>query len=147
MATIETLLTGFPLLVLDRRATALEAARAMAERKVGATMIVDASGRPAGVFTERDLMTRVIVAGLDPARVALDQVMSRRLLFARCDERVADVESEMQRAHVRHLPIVDAGGRLVGVVSFRDLLREDLRQRTAELDELHNYIASPDSPQ
>jgi len=146
MGRIESLLTQLSPLVLDRETTVLDAARKMTARNVGAVMVVDAQGRPAGIFTERDLMTRVIVPGLDPARTTLADVMTTRLLFARHDEPIEAVELEMQRMHVRHLPVVDAHGRLLGVVSLRDLLREDLRARAAELDALHDYIASADAP-
>lgn len=146
MNRIENLITQRSPLVLDRKTSVLEAAREMTARNVGAVTVCDSARRPVGIFTERDLMTRVIVAGLDPARVALEEVMTTRLLFARCDEPIEAVESEMQRLHVRHLPVVDLEGRLLGVVSLRDLLRADLRAREEELHALHDYICGADAP-
>ncbi len=145
MSRIESLITQRSPLVLERHTSVLEATRAMTARNVGAVVIADPLGRPVGIFTERDLMTRVVAPGRNPAQVTLEEVMSTRLLFARCDEPVEAVECEMQRLHVRHLPVVDASGRLLGVVSLRDLLREDLRAREAELDALHDYICSADA--
>jgi len=145
MGTIQNLLTDHPLLVLDRHASALDAARAMTERVVGATLIVDAAGKPAGIFTERDLMTRVLVAGLDPAEVELESVMTRQLLTAHVDEPIEKVQREMQRLHVRHLPVVDATGRVIALLSSRDLLRHDLERREQELREMHDYISGSDA--
>jgi len=144
MSKVEDLITQRSPLVLERATSVLEAARAMTARNVGAVTICDDGGRPVGIFTERDLMTRLVVPGRDPASTPLGAVMTTRLLFARADEPVADVEREMQRMHVRHLPVVDAHGRLIGVISLRDLLRADLREREAELHALHDYIAAAD---
>ncbi len=145
MSRIESLITQRSPLVLEHDTSVLDAARAMTERNVGAVTICADNGRPVGIFTERDLMTRVVVLGRDPARVTLGEVMTTRLLFARCDEPIEAVEGEMRRMHVRHLPIVDAGGRLMGVISLRDLLRAKVREREEELHALHDYIANADA--
>jgi CBS domain-containing protein len=145
MSRIENLITQRSPLVLERHTSVLEATRAMTARNVGAVVIADPAGRPVGIFTERDLMTRVVAPGRNPAQVTLGDVMTTRLLLARCDEPVETVEGEMQRLHVRHLPVIDASGRLLGVVSLRDLLREDLRAREEELHALHDYICSADA--
>lgn len=145
MSRIESLITQRSPLVLEHDTSVLEAARAMTERNVGAVTICSSGGQPVGIFTERDLMTRIVVAGRDPARVTLGEVMTTRLLFARCDEPIEAVEREMRRMHVRHLPIVDASGRLIGVISMRDLLRAEVREREAELHALHDYICSADA--
>ncbi len=145
MSRIESLITQRSPLVLPQDASVLQAARAMTERNVGAVTICTENGKPVGIFTERDLMTRVVVAGRDPARVTLGEVMTTRLMFARCDEPIEAVEVEMQRMHVRHLPVVDLQGRLLGVISMRDLLRAEVRERDAELHALHDYISNADS--
>lgn len=146
MSRIESLITQRSPLVLDRTTSVLDAAREMTARNVGAVTVCDSARHPIGIFTERDLMTRVIVVGLDPALTTLGEVMSTRLLFARCDEPIEAVEGEMQRLHVRHLPVVDLEGRLLGVISLRDLLRADLRARKAELHAIHDYISGADAP-
>jgi len=146
MSRIESLITQRSPLVLEHDTSVLAAAAAMTERNVGAVTICDDARRPVGIFTERDLMTRVVVPGRDVARVTVGEVMTTRLLFARCDEPIEAVESEMRRRHVRHLPIVDLEGRLMGVISLRDLLRAEVRAREEELHALHDYIAASDAP-
>jgi CBS domain-containing protein len=146
MGTLEKLLSGRPLLTLAGSASALDAARAMASGPVGSILIVDGERRPVGIFTERDLMTRVIVAGLDCARTRLEDVMTRELLLGRVDDSIDAAQREMQRRHVRHLPIVGRDGRALAMLSLRDLLRYDLAEREHEVEALHDYLAGPETP-
>src|SRR5262249_42688397 len=121
---IKDLLTGQDLLTLGERSSVLQAAQAMSARKVGAVLVTSADGRLGGIFTERDLMSRVVVARLDPEKVALREVMTRDVFSVGPERDVADVQSEVQRRHIRHIPVV-VDGRVVGVLSLRDLLRAD----------------------
>ena len=146
MPTLEKLLTGRPALTLPGSASTLDAARAMPEQHCGALLIVDAERRPLGIFTERDLMSRVVVTGRNPADVRIDSAMTRDLFVARVDAKIDDVRREMQRRHVRHLPIVTNDGRALAVLSLRDLLRFDLEEREHELQALHEYIGGTDAP-
>lgn len=139
MDTIGDLLTGHPVLTLPETASALEAARAMSERKVGAVLVVDPTGDPCGIFTERDLMVRVVAKGLDPAATPVSGVMTGTLFFASADEPVEPMCREMQSRHIRHLPVV-RGGRVLGLLSLRDLLRHNLKMLAEHVEHLNKYI-------
>jgi len=139
MPEIQSLLTGRPVLTLPETASALEAAREMSRNKVGAILVVDASGRPRGIFTERDLMTRIVVEGRDPSGAKLGEVMTRELYTSPPEGKVAEVRRELQQRHIRHLPVVK-DERVVGMLSLRDLLRADLEQAAQELSETQRYI-------
>ena len=145
MKLVRDLLAGRPHVTLPADATALHSARVMSDHQVGAVLIVDGDGAPLGIFTERDLMVRVIVPGHDPASVPLARVMSREVYWATPEQSLADVAREMQARHVRHLPVVD-GGQFVGMLSFRDLLREQLDLLSHEVEELTHYVHG-DPPQ
>jgi signal-transduction protein with cAMP-binding, CBS, and nucleotidyltransferase domain len=136
---IGNLLTSQDLLTLPEGTTVLEAARAMTARKVGAVLVTTSDGRLAGIFTERDLMARVIVSRRDPETVALREVMTRDVFSVGPEREVGDVRSELQRRHIRHLPIV-VDGRVVGILSLRDLLRADIDQMSHEVEALENYF-------
>jgi signal-transduction protein with cAMP-binding, CBS, and nucleotidyltransferase domain len=136
---IKDLLTGQDLLTLGEKASVLEAAQAMSARKVGAVLVTAADGRLAGIFTERDLMSRVVVARLEPAKVALREVMTRDVFSVGPDRDHADVQLEVQRRHIRHIPVV-VDGRVVGVLSLRDLLRADNEQMSHRVEDLQNYF-------
>jgi CBS domain-containing protein len=119
--------------------SALDAARAMQDVGVGALLVTDGSGRLAGIFTERDLMVRIVVAGREAARTPVSEVMTRQIYFCAPDQRIGEVARELQNRHVRHLPVVE-NGRIVGLLSLRDLLREYLQDARHQVDELTAYI-------
>ena len=143
MKSIRELLPQRAPLTVSGTTSVFDAARLMREEHVGCLLIVDADHRPLGIFTERDLMTRVIVEDRRPAEVAVKEVMSRDPFSADADERVLRVARQMQERHIRHLPVTD-GGALVGVLSLRDLLRAMLAEVREESSALREYIQGAD---
>ena len=143
MKQIAELIEGHPLFHADATATVRNVARQMTESNVGAIAVLD-RGTLVGIFSERDLMTRVVAAGLDPDGTDVASVMTRELVVA---DPVEDVDSALRKMNTlgcRHLPVV-TGGNLVGMLSIRDLLRVDgdtSRERASFLNELVTY--SPD---
>jgi signal-transduction protein with cAMP-binding, CBS, and nucleotidyltransferase domain len=133
------LLTEQDLLTLPQSTTVIEAARAMTERKVGAVLVTASDGRLAGIFTERDLMARVVVPRRDPERATLAEVMTRDIFSVGPEHEVEDVRLELQRRHIRHLPVV-VDGRVAGVLSLRDILRADLDQMSHQVEALEKYF-------
>jgi CBS domain-containing protein len=111
--------------------------------RVGAMLVLDAEDKLAGIFTERDLMVRVIVPGRDPAALRLDDVMTRDLFTAAPEDRVHDVAKKLQARHIRHVPIV-AAGHVVGILSLRDLLAAHLEVKEREVHDLNAYIQGTD---
>jgi signal-transduction protein with cAMP-binding, CBS, and nucleotidyltransferase domain len=139
MPVVGDLLTGQALVTLPASATAFAAACTMTDAKIGAILVTDTDGTLAGIFTERDLMSRVVVRGLDPRRVVLVDVMTRDVYSVARDHKVADVRVEMQTRHIRHLPVVD-GRRVCGMLSLRDILRADLELVVNEMHALEGYF-------
>ncbi|HEX6980566.1 MAG TPA: CBS domain-containing protein [Alphaproteobacteria bacterium] len=129
------------LVVADDDATVREAVRLMAENGVGAVMIVEGNTL-VGIFTERDLATRVVAPGLDPDRIRLAEVMTRDPNTIRPDETAHDALQKMQRYGCRHLPVVNVG-TIVGMVSVRDLYKAVLCQLEDDLRELDAYVHGP----
>ena len=139
MKTIREVLTGKPLIALPGSATVMEAALRMDEARIGALLIVADDGSAAGVFTERDLMVRVIVAGKDPCKVKIEEVMTTDLFTVTQERHINEVWREMQARHIRHLPVVE-GRKVVGMLSLRDLLHEHLDVKRHEVQALTAYI-------
>ena len=119
-------------------ATVLEAATTMTEGRVGAIPILDGE-RLVGVFSERDLMTRVVVAGRDPAKTPVESVMTREVVTAGLDDSVEASLEKMRKAGCRHLPVVQ-NGRVLSMISMRDLLRDEIDEQTQEIRNLRAYI-------
>ncbi len=111
------------LLALPRTTAVRAAARAMRERRVGAVLI-SADDRLEGIFTERDMVTRVVAEGRDPDHTTLGDVMTADPDTAPPNTTVIEALRRMQDGGYRHLPIVDRG-RLVGIVSRRDFHGEE----------------------
>ena len=119
--------------------TVQEAAEFMAARNIGAVCVVDEDGRLLGVFSERDVLNRVIVAKRDPNDVQVGDVTSEVRAVIRCDETPHQALERMEMIGSRHLPVVD-GERWVGMLSIRDLLRVEIGEQGDELKLLHEYI-------
>jgi CBS domain-containing protein len=100
-------------------ATVREAAKIMHEAGVGSVIVVDESGRLTGLFTERDLV-RVVAEGGD-LDAPIEQYMTREIASVRPETPILEAGDLMIRLGIRHLPVVDEAGRLVGVISIRDV--------------------------
>jgi CBS domain-containing protein len=114
------------------------AVQAMRERHVGAVLIAE-RGRLVGIFSERDLVNRVIATGRPLEEVCLRDVMTRDpITAAPSDDRMSAIR-KMRAAGCRHLPIL-ADDRIVDTVSIRDLLFDEIKERESEIAELKRYI-------
>ena len=117
---VEVLAPGRPLLVEAGTAVA-DAIALMRERRSG-YVLVAAAGQVEGIFTERDLLERVIAAGHAPRTVAVERVMTRDPVVLRRDDTLAVAINKMVLGSFRHIPLVDAAGRIDGVVSAQEIL-------------------------
>ena len=116
-------------------ATVRDAAKAMAEADIGSTAIMEGD-RLVGLFTERDLLRRVLLQNLNVDSVQVSEVMTRKLVSAKPDDNVQTAGRLMRQHHIRHLPVMDKD-TLLGILSIRDLIWE-------EIQELRDYIAQRD---
>ena len=120
-------------------ATVQDAAEFMASRNVGAVCVVDDGGKLLGVFSERDVVKRVVLQKRDPSAVKVGDVTSELRAVIRCDETPHQALERMELIGTRHLPVVD-GERWVGMLSMRDLMRVELSEQGDEIKLLHEYI-------
>jgi CBS domain-containing protein len=127
----------------DGTQTVLEVAQAMVARNIGAVPVLR-DGLLVGIFSERDLMKRVVAECRDPRRTRLEEVMTEDPLTVKPDETVENCMVLMRRHGFRHLPICD-GQQLIAVVSLRDLLLHDLTEKDYEMRMMRAYIqATPE---
>ena len=128
----------------DMGHTVLETVRAMVERNIGAVPIIH-GGKLVGIFSERDLMRRVVAEGRDPRATCLAEVMTDDPLAVGTGEDLETCMALMRRHGFRHLPVCHEG-QLVGMVSLRDILLHDLNEKDDEVRMMRAYIHSmPDA--
>ncbi|HEY4911634.1 MAG TPA: CBS domain-containing protein [Methylomirabilota bacterium] len=108
---------------LRESATVSEASHRMVQARQAAVLVVDAAGRLVGIFTERDLLTRVVGRSLDPKSTALSAVMTPDPEVLSLRDRVAYAVHCMSVAGYRTVPLVDAGRRPIGIVTVTDVIR------------------------
>ncbi|MHB1224229.1 MAG: CBS domain-containing protein [Gemmatimonadaceae bacterium] len=119
-------------------ATVLDAARLMTERGIGGVPVVQ-DGAMVGVFTERDILRRIVVALRDPASTSVADVMTTPVLTCTRETTVDQCTALMTERRMRHLPVVDESG-LCGIVTIGDILALRNAEQEAAIVELNRYI-------
>lgn len=140
MCSIYDLVKNQELCVADVNDSVMQVSRTMVEHNIGAVPVVH-EGRLAGVFSERDLMRRMVVEGRDPERTKVGEVMTREPLSVSPTDDLEHCLLLMREHGFRHLPICE-GGKLMGFVSLRDLLLRDLSEKDDEVRLMRAYIHS-----
>lgn len=125
---------GSQVYVISRRDTVQDAVRAMNDKGVGALVVVD-HGHPVGIFTERDVLRRIVDQGRDPASTHVSAVMTADPSVIAPETSVAAAMELMTNGRVRHLPVV-VDGQLAGMVSIGDLLRWLMIHQEALINQL-----------
>ena len=141
MAVVRDLLNrkGTNIVSIGPTATVLEAARLMNDRSVGGVLVVDDSGALLGIFTERDILRRVVAAGLSPDSTKVSDVFTRDVVTTTPDAPIEQCGAIMSSRRVRHLPVVDANG-LHGVVTIGDLLAHQVSEHETTIQHLNSYV-------
>jgi len=143
MRQIGEIIEGHPLFHVPSTSTVRDVARTMSDRNIGAIAVLD-SGKLVGIFSERDVLTRIVAEGRNPDDTRVESVMTKDIIVAAPGDDINDALQKMHECNCRHLPVVQ-GGNLVGMISIRDLLRVDddaNREKATFLRELVTY--SPD---
>jgi len=138
MRTVGDLIQGRSFYTASFDQSVYDTARYMAEKDIGAVPVLQ-DNRLVGIFSERDIIKRVIVAGKDVQTTSIGDVMTTGIVVAQSTEEVSQVLDKMQKNRCRHMPVV-IGDRLAGFLSLRDLLSADLEEKDAQVQQLNSYI-------
>jgi CBS domain-containing protein len=130
-----------PLVTVVPQTTVMEAVRTMDQESIGAVAVTDGH-KLVGMFSERDLMLRVVSEKRDPERTYVREVMTSPVATIRRDSTADDALKVMLDKHFRHLPIVDRDDKLVGMISLRSLLHDKVEDLTGQLDSLEAYFTA-----
>ena len=140
MATVQTILAkkGRTVVSTSITDTVLDAARVMNERGIGGLIVLDGE-QVAGMFTERDILRRVVAMRRDPARTPVGDVMTTPVAVCRPETTLAECRAVMTDKRIRHLPVVDGNG-VCGIVTIGDLMAEEVTEHEATIQYLNEYI-------
>ena len=121
-------------------ATAERAIRTMLDRYVGAVAVIDENHRVAGIFTERDVLRRLSLGEHDPRKISVREIMTTPVEMATRATTAGEALATMVERHYRHLPIVDDDGRLLGMLSIRNVLQAQIDTLTRQLDQAGSVV-------
>lgn len=122
-------------------ATVIDAVNVMNDHHVGSVLVIE-GGFPVGIFSERDVLVRVVAAHRDPRQTLVRDVMTTRLYTASPDETLLDLMRLMTERRCRHVPVME-GETLLGLVSIGDVTKATQHNLRLEVRELSNYIGGP----
>ena len=132
---------GMDVFAVGPLATVIDAVNVMNDHHIGAVLVCEA-GEPVGIFSERDVLVRVVAAHRDPRQTLVREVMTTRLYTASPDDSLLDVMQLMTERRCRHIPIVEET-ELLGLVSIGDLTKATQHNLRLEVRELSKYIGGP----
>ena len=122
-------------------ASVIDAVNVMNDHHVGSVLVME-GGSPVGIFSERDVLVRVLAAHRDPRQTLVRDVMTTRLHTASSDDSLLDVMRLMTERRCRHVPVMD-GERLLGLVSIGDITKAIQHNLRQEVRDLSTYIGGP----
>jgi len=131
---------GQPVAVLTTAVVA-DAIRAMSDHKVGSVMVLEASGAPAGIFTERDVLNLCAQDRTDFAKMPIQPCMTCDITTIQPNDAISEALTVMTARRFRHLPVVEEG-QLIGVISIGDLVKAKLEETAQEAQALREYITT-----
>jgi CBS domain-containing protein len=140
MTTVQRLLQhkGHTVWSIEPDASVFEAVQLMAEKGVGALMVVDRN-ELVGVISERDYAREIVLKDRVSRDTPVSAIMTRRVLYIHPQQTLEECMALMTGKNLRHLPVLD-NGRLVGVVSMRDVVKDLIAEKEFMIEQLENYI-------
>lgn len=130
------------LVTISPDATALDAAQLMNKHHVGALVVTDKRGGMLGVFTERDVLTRVVAPELPPGATVVGDVMTTNVVCCEPKDLLGDMRTLMRERRIRHVPVVEQG-RLIGMISIGDLNAAEAKVMIETINYLEQYSYRP----
>ena len=121
------------------RATVFEAIKLMADKQVGAVLVVE-NGDPVGILSERDYARKVILHDRASRETLVEEIMTPSPVFVRAEQTVEEAMALMTAKHIRHLPVQE-GGKVAGMISIGDLVKATINNQQFEIEQLHSYIS------
>lgn len=130
---------GYDVWSVDSNVTIFEALRVMANKNIGALLVIE-DHKTVGIFSERDYARRLVLKGRNEQDTRVKEVMTDYVLGIRLNQKIVDCLALMTEKHIRHLPVIDEGNQVVGVISIGDVVKELSAEQTFIIDQLVQYV-------
>jgi CBS domain-containing protein len=131
---------GYEVWALEPDTTVLDALAFMAEKNIGAVVVLQGE-EPVGIFSERDYARKVHLEDRNELATHLKEVMTRQVIGVTPDTEVSVCSALMTNKFIRHLPVVNADHKIVGLISIGDVVKELIAEQEFVIDQLVNYIS------
>ena len=143
MPTVKDILDkkGVTVASIDKNDSVLQSAQKMNDQHIGSLVVLDGDN-VVGIFTERDVLTRVVAAGFDPQKITLGEVMTTPIACCRLDTSLEECRDVMTKKRIRHLPVVEEN-RLLGIITSGDIMAQRIDSHKETIQYLHEYIYGP----
>ena len=141
--TVSTILAdkGREVVTIEPSASLADAARLLAEKRIGAALVLGADQRIAGILSERDIVRALAAYGAAALDASISQTMTRKVETCTIRETVTNIMERMTIGKFRHMPVVEQG-RVVGVVSIGDIVKHRVQEMERESAAMRDYIVS-----
>ncbi len=124
--------------IIGEEATVMEAAKIMSDQRIG-SLVVGRGEKVVGIFTERDVLNRVVARHLDPLETIVKDVMTTPVACCQPTTKLAECRSVMTAKRIRHLPVVKEN-RLLGMISSGDILALEFGESQQTIEDLYEYL-------
>jgi CBS domain-containing protein len=121
--------------------TVMAAVHKLAKHDRGSIMVCDDEGKLLGIITERDIVRKCLTSGKDLDKTKIQDIMTTKVVIAKPEDDLSYAINAMKEAKIRHIPIVDAQEKAIGMISMRDLLGVQLEESNATVRILNDYIS------
>jgi CBS domain-containing protein len=141
MPTVQDVLAikGTQVQTVSPQASVLDAALLMNQHKIGCLIVMDGD-RVVGMFSERDILQRVVVPRRDPAATTVEEVMTSEVICCRPHTKLLEARGVMKNRRIRHMPVLDEDDRLCGLISIGDLNAHDMHEHESTIYIMEQYI-------
>jgi len=133
---------GAGVVTISPDAKITEAARLLAEHRIGALIAIEADNRIAGILSERDIVRGVSERGNLCLGLSVRDLMTSQVVVCHEEDAIDDLMKTMTTRRVRHLPVVSAENRLIGIVTIGDVVKSRLSEADMEVDNLRHYVVA-----
>tara|TARA_B100000315_G_scaffold246194_1_gene273215 strand:+ start:2045 stop:2476 length:432 start_codon:yes stop_codon:yes gene_type:complete len=132
---------GHEVFTVSKDISVKEVSELLAEKRIGAVVVMDQAGAVDGIISERDVVRGLAQHGSGILDKKVDELMTKNVITHGLDDHIDDLMQEMTKSRIRHLPILD-DGKLVGVISIGDVVKNRVEELEAEGNMLRDYIAT-----